>query len=461
MLKIPSTDRDAFLFDQSRTATFLDSIIVLDEKGLMTRSSFGMISPNRNFSDQDYFRAHMASSEVGAFVSKPFISFLSGDLVIAISRRISRPDGSFGGVVVGFLSLGYFTTLFDKIDIGTQGIVSLMNVDGTLVARRPFILPEIGASLIKSEIFSLFPAELSGRYEARSVVDGVRRTFTFRQLGNLPFVLTIGVASSDIYRAWRNKAILLGGAIIGFCAVTAALATLLSRELKRRQRAEAELVRLAVYDVVTGLSNRRALEERLKKEWQIARRNASALSALMVDVDRFKDYNDLFGHLRGDQALRSVALCLSESCRRPTDFVARYGGEEFIILLPNVGLSEAYQVSEFIREAVYERSIRHPRSDYGRLTVSIGVATLLPEWNDPLVLVQKADMALYSAKASGRNRSETNRQDEPNYHPARQGDVWRQPRCDCRRSEEIGNAELRHGGGAPYQSRSEKGEVGT
>ena len=128
-------------------------------------------------------------------------------------------------------------------------------------------------------------------------------------------------------------------------------------------------------------------------------------SLLFVDIDRFKAYNDTYGHQAGDHALAAVAKCIGESIRRPGDTAARYGGEEFVVVLPNTPASGASFIAEKIRAAISDLSLEHAGSEYGCVTASIGSASWRPERDDDVsALIRAADEALYDAKARGRNR---------------------------------------------------------
>lgn len=158
-----------------------------------------------------------------------------------------------------------------------------------------------------------------------------------------------------------------------------------------------QLQTLSVTDSLTGLKNRRAFEERLNEEFSRARRYDTPLSFLLLDVDRFKQYNDTFGHLAGDELLQSLARLLEEK-NRTDDFVARYGGEEFAVILPNTDLESALVIAERCRSEA--EKLHH------QLTISIGVSTMNAKMSNPNALVAAADMALYDAKDNGRNRVE-------------------------------------------------------
>jgi diguanylate cyclase (GGDEF)-like protein len=163
---------------------------------------------------------------------------------------------------------------------------------------------------------------------------------------------------------------------------------------------------LAFIDGLTGVSNRRRFDQALEAEWRRCRRNGSPLSLLMIDVDRFKLYNDHYGHLVGDACLQKIAETLSKQLLRSHDLLVRYGGEEFACLLPDCDLSGALGKAEALRRAVSALGIAHRAAANARLTVSIsvGVASVIPE--DPLTpsdLIAAADAQLYLAKSRGRD----------------------------------------------------------
>jgi diguanylate cyclase (GGDEF)-like protein/PAS domain S-box-containing protein len=168
-----------------------------------------------------------------------------------------------------------------------------------------------------------------------------------------------------------------------------------------KQRAET----LASLDGMTGLANRRRFDEMLPLVWQRAAQDGSALSLLMLDVDHFKDYNDIFGHPKGDECLRRVAKVIAGCIRQPGDFAARYGGEEFTVILPGATEVRALEVAERIRAEVAALRIEHSSGLNGYVTITVGSASSQPaEAQNAEELVQMADLALYDGKRAGRNR---------------------------------------------------------
>jgi diguanylate cyclase (GGDEF)-like protein len=163
--------------------------------------------------------------------------------------------------------------------------------------------------------------------------------------------------------------------------------------------------RLAFTDALTGIANRRRFDETLAVEWARAARGGTALTILMMDVDHFKLYNDSYGHPAGDLCLQRIANLIKENTRRSSDLCARYGGEEFVALLPGLDLAGGTRVAEALRANIAERSIEHEGSSLGRVSLSIGVATIVPTFDAKReALVLAADAALYEAKRAGRNR---------------------------------------------------------
>ena len=151
--------------------------------------------------------------------------------------------------------------------------------------------------------------------------------------------------------------------------------------------------------------DRRAFDVGLDDEWRRTIRARVPIAVLAIDVDHFKSFNDHYGHLQGDQALRAVATCIGAVARRPGDLSARTGGEEFGMVLPDTELAGALGLAEQIRSSVEGLDLRHDGSAFGRLTVSIGVAVSLPKRGDICQdLLASADAALYTAKRAGRNR---------------------------------------------------------
>jgi diguanylate cyclase (GGDEF)-like protein len=186
-------------------------------------------------------------------------------------------------------------------------------------------------------------------------------------------------------------------------------------EIKRQRDT---LILLSTTDGLTGVANRRHLDSTLKNEWSRSSRILQTDTTKdknecvnfrfgigMIDIDHFKKYNDTYGHQQGDKCLKLVAQTIKTCLLRLTDVIGRYGGEEFAIVLPQISHEGAYTCANRIQEAVANLKIPHEKSEYGIVTISIGIATVVPNSTRPYSdLVSIADQMLYNAKATGRNK---------------------------------------------------------
>jgi len=184
------------------------------------------------------------------------------------------------------------------------------------------------------------------------------------------------------------------------------------RDVSERKKAEQKLQEayntveaLAITDALTGLANRRRFDQYLTIEWRRSMRDRQPLSLLMLDVDRFKAYNDTYGHQRGDSCLKQIAESCMDVVSRPGDLVARFGGEEFVVILTNTESEGAMHVANDICEALRSRKLPHSGNQPGIVTISAGCATLIPRFGKHAPdLIEMADRALYRAKHNGRNQ---------------------------------------------------------
>jgi diguanylate cyclase (GGDEF)-like protein len=179
------------------------------------------------------------------------------------------------------------------------------------------------------------------------------------------------------------------------------------RDMTDQKLAEMALQNLATKDSLTGLANRRSLDEKLQLEWKCGQRTGTSLAFILADVDHFKHFNDHYGHPKGDECLRAVAGAIGAAVFRPADMTARYGGEEFAIVMPNTDLDGAHAVAERVCRIVRDLAIPHAASATApHVTISLGISSLVPDSGNSLdALIAAADAALYRAKNTGRNRA--------------------------------------------------------
>jgi PAS domain S-box-containing protein len=227
------------LFDRAATAQYLGSILVLDEKGNLVIDSASLVPRGGNFGDREYFQAHTAKKDLGLFISHPFYSRLDQQWELGLSRRLERKDGSFAGVVVGTMQLAFFRQLFQGVDLGPDGSLTLATDDMTLVAHLPYDESLIGRNLSDAELYRRYPKERAGWFEFTANRDRINRLFVYEQIGDLPLVLSLGSSTDQIFAEWRQKTILVGIAVIGLTLLAGLFAALSLSELRRRARAEA------------------------------------------------------------------------------------------------------------------------------------------------------------------------------------------------------------------------------
>lgn len=396
--------RQRVLFDQSAGASGLGSLLVLDKGGKVVADSKGRAPPHLDLSDRDYFVAQRdGSRDIEPFVSHPFRSRITGKYGFGLSRPRVTPDGAFDGVVVGTMMLSHFAAIFESVHLPYDSTITLMHSDGTILMRAPE--SAIGASLRSAELYAAAARAPAGMFCKSSAIDGVERLFAYRRIGSHPIYLSVGLSTRQVLAHWRWQMGAIGGAFLLLSAIIILLGIALTGELDRRTDAERTLAQLAATDGLTGLANRRRFDSTLDVEWRRAVRERRRLALLMIDGDFFKGYNDTYGHLEGDAALRAIASAICECATRPGDLVARFGGEEFVVLLPDTDSAGAFEVASAIRRTITGLALAHRGSPFGVLTVSIGVASRSPPTGaSASMLVEGADAALYKAKAEGRDR---------------------------------------------------------
>ena len=269
------------------------------------------------------------------------------------------------------------------------------------------------ASPAAREMLGHAPDALVGRTLNELLAPDDRAAFMSRHFSKSPWRSNL----PDMYRAQRadggtrwveaRVAALPPGNGLGDHLVTLRDVDRRRHEVEEAERLKLSLSALAATDALTGLPNRRQFDETLHKEWNRALRDGQPLALLMVDVDRFKSLNDLFGHQVGDAILAHVGKLIRHAVRRAGDLPARYGGEEFGVVLPGTAAHGALEIAEVIRRAVANAPTDAIIEGGYPVSVSIGVAAAVPHGDDSAAaLLHNADAALYQAKKNGRNRVE-------------------------------------------------------
>jgi diguanylate cyclase (GGDEF)-like protein len=408
VLSLPVEIRHQVLFDRSTTAAYISGIYALDARGRISQARARQL-PDADFSDRDYFSVHRDRSDVGLFISKPYLSRLrDGTPSIALSRRIPGADGGFAGVAFIAINLGYFQQLVDDVKLGHQGAATIVQTDGFIVARNPR-LAGTAANIRSSPTFPKMMTAQSGSYDARSPIDGVEKIFTYSHVRGSNLIVVVAPAIEDVTAEWKHRSLIIGTLVIVVSAGFTAVVWLLVFAVRQRDAAQAKLVEIAGTDGLTGVANRRRLDSALDELWADALHTGASVGILFADADHFKAYNDTHGHETGDRALRYIADCLRRHAKRKGDLVARYGGEEFVVVLADVTAARTREVAEAIRADVAKPAAAAATTatwpDLPAVTVSIGFVACRPADGRELDDVMRlADQALYRSKAQGRNR---------------------------------------------------------
>jgi len=393
----------------------LQGIFIVDRHGNPLVSSYGSLALI-SAAERAYFRWHLEHNSKNLHIGSPMLGQASGQWVIPVSHRLNDQNGQFAGVVMASLRVDYFQQIYQSLGIGYQGVISLSLADGTLLVRQP----SVSAGRVDLSSSSL-PVQSRGSFSANE--QGGERLYSYQRLSRYPLTIMAALSQSGVLENWHTEMLLqiasalvlitllnlLGFYLIRLLKNELATRAALQQARDRLAQQSLQLEKLAMQDELTGLANRRHFMTRLHEEALRACRHRQVLSLAMMDVDFFKQYNDLNGHAEGDHCLRQVADVIRKASKRPGDLAARYGGEEFCLLLASATDSQgAVKVAEDIRKTLEKLAIPHRSSPLAVLTISIGVHSLYPQRGDVQsaieTLLQCADIALYQAKALGRNR---------------------------------------------------------
>ena len=412
------------LVTQASTVQQIHDIFVFDDESRLMVSSQPHSDDNIGNQDYGYFIRHRDSPSQRMGIGTPMKSRTTGVWVIPLSRRFDDAEGNFAGVVLATIRVDHVMQTMEGFDMGQQGAIALVSDEGRLLARRPYFEADLGRNIAGSVLHKEMVSQgASGQITMRSPIDHVLRRISFQHLKDQPLLVPVALAQDELLAEWRHTTFVQTAIVLLVCGLTGLSGSFLIRAIRRQGRSEDRLQRaqeqlqtlntqlqhLAQHDGLTGLPNRRSFDEHLSRTVAQAARSRQSVTVVMLDVDHFKIYNDRYGHPSGDQCLQSVSRAVASAASRPANIVARYGGEEFVALLPCTDLAGALTVAEAMRRAVSNLRLENlGNPPLNLVTISVGVATYMPgpEAQDAAELLRNADIALYRAKAAGRNRVE-------------------------------------------------------
>jgi diguanylate cyclase (GGDEF)-like protein len=402
-------------------------------------------------SDRPYIQD--ARKSWGFVLSDYLIERTSNQAGVVAAYPTLAKDETVDAIIVAPIDLEWIGRLSSLVEARPGASALLLDRNGTVLAEFPQRL-ERGRNYADHPLFREVFSRFDGTATAAGF-DGVRRIFAFMPLAGTDARILVGLDEAEVLRridreigiaylqlalfgiltllaAWFGgeqlivepiRALARTAARIGrgdldarpsrdklaveFAPLAAALTDMAiklgerDRELRSVNR---HLEALASIDSLSGLANRRSFDARFEAEWQRAASLRRPIALMMIDVDHFKLFNDNYGHLEGDHCLRLIGNTLAAASSHKADFAARYGGEEFVLLLPDTPLVTALEIAERLRAGVAALAIDHRFAPSGRVTVSIGVASLTPGDDDsPQALIEAADNGLYAAKRNGRD----------------------------------------------------------
>ncbi|WNW10033.1 sensor domain-containing diguanylate cyclase [Pseudomonas sp. DTU_2021_1001937_2_SI_NGA_ILE_001] len=403
---------------QMRAMPAVDRISILDAQGVNRYSTrerlIGLDSSKRGF-----FMHHRDQVDRDVFVGQAILSPVDDRWGITVSRRFDDAQGRFAGVVVLVIDVMDFLQVYADIQVGKSGVISLTSSEGHLLVRYPFRPDEVGSDVSRTPIFAMPLREATaGTVDFRSSDDRVEGVHAFTRSRIYPLVTTVTVGYDEVMQGWRSQSRYSLLVVLALLALLILMGRRLMGHIRSRIHAEQalresqarllELNRTLEYiageDTLTGLDNRRRFDRNLDQQIECAHREQQPLSLVILDVDFFKGFNDLYGHLAGDECLKILARTIRRCVHGHADRVARYGGEEIALTLPGRDASAALVLAEQIAAQIRGLGLPHQGSPFGVVTVSLGVASLQPGGHARR-LIDEADRALYAAKAAGRDQA--------------------------------------------------------
>lgn len=384
--------RETVLFGAAARVRNLETMMVISAAGQELYRFPAGPADGRNLSDQVFFKSQL-NGKGQTYLGGPQMGLLRQDVAtLVFSRRLSKPDGQFDGVVMATMTLGALQRMLASVDIGPHGIVVLVRNDGRILLREPSTDGQgnAGRDLSAARPFRRMMADPAIAFTDVSTTDGVSRFYVNRPLADVPVMLSVAFSVDDALAQWHQQALILmiGGASL--CIAVIGLIIAFFRAMESRTRIEQELEGLVYTDKLTGLPNRRHFDEMLHREWRKAARSDEPLSVLMVEIERFGQITSMLGHAASETFLKTVSEHLRNALKRPADCVARYGTDEFAVLLPDTSRTGAARIAERLKQAIEGVPVAGRNGQQVTATARIGCVTTIVAPGADVAEIQKA-----------------------------------------------------------------------
>lgn len=396
----PETQRrlTRLLIDKQSTVPHAFLVSALNAECIVTHSNAII---GFDASEREYCRVLRDDPTRQTVVTQGFISH-TGQLNVTQARRLAADQGEFAGLVAIAVDLGFFSRRMERIEIATKASIAIIDHQGLVLARKPLREGAVGQTFVSSTVAAFLASQRPfALFNMRSPIDDVERWFGARRVAGLPFIVIVGLAPDEYMQTWRLQVLVS----LSMLLMLWLLAIITLRKHWAMLQQSAQFAHMAREDTLTRLPNRRYFVELAERERQKARRQQMPLSLLMLDVDQFKQINDVHGHAAGDRALVAFKDACS-SVLREVDIFGRWGGDEFVVLLPE-GYATAQAVAERVRGAVKQIKVHNDKGQAFQLRTTIGfVSTVAGGASVPPLdeLFSHADQALYAAKQAGRDQ---------------------------------------------------------
>ncbi len=405
-------ETDQFIDELGFDKSVIDNFYLIDEQGRIV-ISHEPATQGLSTRDRDYFQALSSTSADTLFISSVEKGLVTGKFHFRIARRISKPDGSFGGLVLATMQPDAFANYFERIGDSNLSVVSMQgSEDHRVRARIPRLADDQWNAQVESPLWAQLGQKPQGTFDTRSTIDGLERQGFYQKLKDLPLVIMVSFGAADVQKLATARFELFlrtGLAALIFVLMLSITLTIVLLDRERITQSHLQLSALnkqvrdqAMFDALTGLPSRHSFFEFFARDLSMARRNNRSVALLFLDLDGFKKVNDALGHACGDEVLKTVANRW-RSLVRGTDTVARLGGDEFAIIISDLeDHLSLHSIGAKLIHALNE-DVALAEGKFAHVGVSIGAAVYPENALEMDTLLAAADDAMYRSKQGGKN----------------------------------------------------------